>query len=112
MNEKMTDTWMGVKMSGKIPVLTSEDMRKAGAEAGEALKNMEADLGSAEASKVREVFMEDIHSIALAAMKVIEQRLKEDHGIVLTDGQDDFIYIPMEEAIEKICKYPDYRSHM
>ena len=60
----------------------------------------------------REAYMEDVHSIALAAMKVIQEKLKEDHGIVLTDEQDDSIFVPMDEAIEKICGYPDYRSHL
>jgi len=54
--------------------------------------------------------MEEVHSIALEAMKTIEKRLKA-HGVKMTDEQEDSIYVPMSEAIEKICGYPDYASH-
>lgn len=59
----------------------------------------------------KEVHMEDVHSLALAAMKMIEDGLKE-YGITMTPEQEDSIYVPMDTQIEKICGYPDYRSHM
>lgn len=59
----------------------------------------------------KEIAMEDVRSIGLDAMAVIEAKLKE-FGITLTDGQDDEIYVPMVAAIEKIAGYPDYRSHL
>lgn len=55
-----------------------------------------------------DVYMEDIHSIGLEAMKVVEERLKEK-GVVLTDQQQDEIYVPMCDALEKACGHPDYR---
>ena len=59
----------------------------------------------------KEAYMEDVRSIALEAMKLVEEKLKE-HGIVLTDEQNDEIYVPMCDTIEKFCGYPDYASHM
>lgn len=58
----------------------------------------------------KEIYMEDVRNISLEAMALIETRLKE-FGIELKDGQDDLIYVPMEEAIEKIAGCPDYASH-
>lgn len=64
-----------------------------------------------ETDTTRDAFMEDVHSIALDAMNAIEKRLKDDHKIILTPKQQDLIYIPMSNEIEKICGYPGYRSH-
>ena len=58
----------------------------------------------------KEIYMEDVRSIGLEAMALIQARLLE-FGIELKDGQDDLIYVPMEEAIEKIAGSPDYASH-
>jgi len=57
----------------------------------------------------KDFYMEDVHSISLAAMKAIEDGLKE-YGIVLTPEQEDTIYIPMSNEIEKHCDN-DYRNH-
>ena len=54
-------------------------------------------------------YMEDVHSIALKAMKVIEDGLKE-YGIELEEGQDDEIYVPMSVTIEKYSN-GNYRHH-
>ena len=54
-------------------------------------------------------YMEDVHSLALKAFAVIEEGLKE-YGIELPPGEDDKIYVPMEEAIEKLCNC-NYRHH-
>ena len=51
--------------------------------------------------------MEDVHSIALAAMGVVEEKLKE-FDIVLTPEQDDEIYVPLDNTIERLAGYPDY----
>ena len=59
---------------------------------------------------MQEIYMEDVRSIGLEAMALIQARLLE-FGIELKDGQDDLIYVPMEEAIEKIAGSPDYASH-
>jgi hypothetical protein len=56
----------------------------------------------------KEIAMEDVHSIGLEAMSLVEKRLKE-FGIELPVGQDDEIYVPMTDAIEKIAGYPRYR---
>lgn len=56
------------------------------------------------------IAMEDVKSIAVDAMEVIQKELKV-FGIVLTPEQEDEIYVPMCDAIEKIAGYPDYRSH-
>jgi hypothetical protein len=63
-----------------------------------------------ENSMAKTIYMEDVRSIGLEAMALIEKRLLE-FGIELKDGQDDLIYVPMEEAIEKIAGSPDYASH-
>lgn len=54
-------------------------------------------------------YMEDVHSLALKAFAVIEEGLRE-YGIELEDGEDDEIYIPIDEFIEKFC-VGDYRNH-
>ncbi len=56
------------------------------------------------------IAMEDVKSIALDALKVVEDKLKE-FGIEMTDEQSDSVYVPMCDTIEKVAKYPDYRSH-
>jgi hypothetical protein len=56
------------------------------------------------------IAMEDVKSIGLDALKVVEDKLKE-FGIELTDEQSDLIYVPMIDTIEKVAKYPDYRNH-
>lgn len=58
----------------------------------------------------KEIAMEDVNSIGLEAMELIGNRLKE-FGIELKPGQDDLIYVPMVEALEKIAGCPDYRAH-
>jgi uncharacterized protein with ATP-grasp and redox domains len=55
-----------------------------------------------------EIYMEDITTISLDAIKVIEDGLKK-LGITLTDKQVDEIYVPMVEKLEEISKWPDYR---
>ena len=55
----------------------------------------------------RQIYMEDVHSISLAAMKVVEDGLKE-FDIVLTPEQDDEIYVPLDNTIEKLAGCPDY----
>ena len=62
------------------------------------------------AGDVKVPYMEDVHSIGLDAMKVIEEELKK-YGIKMTPEQEDGIYLPMCDAIEKIVGYPDYRHH-
>lgn len=56
----------------------------------------------------KEIHMEDVRDISLAAMEVIQMKFKE-FGIELTDEQDDKIYEPMSEAIEMVAGCPDYR---
>ena len=57
----------------------------------------------------KEIYMEDVRDISLAAMAVIQEKLKE-FGIELTDKQDDEIYEPMSAAIERAAGCPDYRN--
>lgn len=57
-----------------------------------------------------DLYMEDVHSIGLEAMKVIEDKLKP-FGRTLTPEQEDEIYIPICNALEKISN-GDYRSHL
>lgn len=59
---------------------------------------------------MKEIHMEDIRDINLEAFKLIESRLKE-FDINLTPEQEDEIYLPLTSALEKITKYPDYRSY-
>lgn len=56
----------------------------------------------------KEICMEDIITVSLAAIKTIEDELKK-LGITLTDKQVDEIYVPMLEILEKLSKWPDYR---
>jgi hypothetical protein len=58
----------------------------------------------------KEIMMEDVGSISLAAMQVIEDQLKE-FGITMTPEQEDLVFIPMRDAIERIAGCPDYRHH-
>jgi len=58
----------------------------------------------------KEIAMEDVRSIALDAMHVVQEKLKE-FGITLTDEQDDEIYVPLADTLERLAGYPDYRSH-
>jgi len=58
----------------------------------------------------KDIAMEDVNSIAIEAMELIEQELKE-YDIVLTSEQCDELYIPIRDIIEKIAKYPDYRCY-
>ena len=59
---------------------------------------------------MNKLYMEDVSNISLEAMEVIEKRLKE-FNIVLTDKQDDAIYIPLHDMIEKLSN-GDYRREM
>jgi len=54
-------------------------------------------------------YMDDVSDLALKAFEVIEQGLKE-YGIVLNDEQDDAIYVPIRDMIEKHC-INDYRNY-
>jgi len=54
-------------------------------------------------------YLEDVHSLALKAFAVIEEGLKE-YGIELKEGEDDEVYIPISEFIEKHCDN-GYRHH-
>jgi len=58
----------------------------------------------------KQIYMEDISSISLEAMAIIQTKLKE-FGIELTPDQEDKIFIPMENSIELICGCPDFRHH-
>ena len=60
--------------------------------------------------QIANIAMEDIHSIGLDAMELIQGKLKE-YDIVLTPEQEDEIYVPMCAVMEKIAGCPDYRSH-
>lgn len=57
----------------------------------------------------KEIHMEDVHSIALAAMKTIEDALKE-YGLTVPENLEDEMYVPICNTIEKVAGYPDYRS--
>lgn len=57
-----------------------------------------------------DLYMEDIISISLEAFELIERRLKE-YGIEIKEGQDDELYIPMEQTIERYGN-GEYRHHL
>ena len=57
----------------------------------------------------KEIVMEDVSSISLEAMEVVEKGLR-GFGIALTPEQEDAVFVPMKDAVEKIAGYPDYRS--
>ena len=54
-------------------------------------------------------YMEDVTDLALKAFEVIEEGLKK-YGITLNDEQDDAIYVPICNIIEKHC-INDYRNY-
>ena len=54
--------------------------------------------------------MEDVHRIGLDAMILIKDKLRA-FGIELTDIQDDEIYVPLCNILEKLTNASDYRSH-
>tara|TARA_R110000824_G_scaffold12226_7_gene53649 strand:- start:60411 stop:60635 length:225 start_codon:yes stop_codon:yes gene_type:complete len=56
-----------------------------------------------------DLYMEDVASIALEAMALIEKRLKE-FGVDV-EGYEDDLYVPMERTIEKYST-GEYRQHM
>lgn len=56
------------------------------------------------------LYMEEVASIALGAMEVIEDGLKK-HGITLTNEQEDHFYLFIEREIERFSN-GEYRSHM
>jgi len=58
-----------------------------------------------------DLYMEDIHSIALAATELIEAKLAE-YGITLDPalGEDDEIYVPLIATLDKYSN-GDYRHH-
>jgi len=58
----------------------------------------------------KEVYMEDVHRIGLDAMILIKDKLRA-FGIELTDIQDDEIYVPLCNILEKLTNASDYRSH-
>lgn len=58
----------------------------------------------------KDIYMEDIASISLDAMKVIEDWLAK-YGIKIKPEQEDDIYVPIHDFLEKIAGYPEYRSH-
>lgn len=58
---------------------------------------------------MKELYMEDVHSIALEATELVQKRLKE-FGIELTDAEEDEIYVPLDNAIEKHSN-GDYKGY-
>lgn len=56
-------------------------------------------------------YLEDVHSLGLDALELIETVLKEKFEIELTDEQSDEIYVPIKQVLEKLSN-GEYRSHM
>jgi len=56
------------------------------------------------------IAMEDVKSIGLEAAQVVQDRLKE-FGVELTPEQEDEVYVPLCQVVEKLAGYPDYRNH-
>ena len=57
----------------------------------------------------KDMYMDDVGIIALAAFDQIEGRLKK-FGITLTPEQQDWFYVPIWEKLEKFSN-GDYRSY-
>ena len=55
------------------------------------------------------LYMEQVSSISLGAIKVIEDGLKE-HGIEMTDEQEDHIFIFIKREVERFGN-GEYRNH-
>lgn len=59
---------------------------------------------------IKELYMEEVHSASLKGIDAIIEYLKEIN-IALTAEQEDFVYIAMDEALEKISN-GNYRREM
>jgi len=57
----------------------------------------------------KEIWMDDINSIALEATELIQKRLKE-YEIEIKDEQEDEFYVPVFNALEKYTN-GDYRNN-
>jgi len=57
-----------------------------------------------------DLYMEEVTSISLGAMGVIEEGLKK-HGITMTDTQEDNIYLFIEREVERFGN-GEYRHHL
>jgi hypothetical protein len=57
----------------------------------------------------KQIWMDDVVSIALEATELIQKRLKE-HGIEVKDAQEDEFHIPIFNALEKYSN-GDYRNN-
>lgn len=55
------------------------------------------------------MYMEDVRDISLEVVKLIENRLNK-FGIKMNDEQEDEIYNPVFNALEKISN-GDYKNH-
>lgn len=56
----------------------------------------------------KDLYMDDVGSISLAAVELIQERLKK-FGITLTPEQEDWFYVPIFDNLEKFSN-GDYRS--
>jgi len=56
------------------------------------------------------LYSEDVSSIALAAMEVIEEGLKK-HGVIMTDVQEDHIYLFVEREVERFGNGQYHHHH-
>ena len=59
---------------------------------------------------IKEMYMEDVHSAALAAIDAAEIDLKT-RGIALSEKQQDEVYIVIDNALEKLSN-GNYRHEM
>lgn len=57
----------------------------------------------------KQLWMDDISTIAIEATELIQKRLKE-HGIDIKDAQEDEFYVPIFAALEKYSN-GDYRHN-
>ena len=55
------------------------------------------------------LYMEQVHSIALDAMKVVEDGLAK-YGIKMTDEQEDHIYMFIDREVERFSN-GEYRNY-
>lgn len=56
-----------------------------------------------------DLYMDDVHSIALEVTELVQKRLKE-FNIELNDIQADEFFVPVDNALEKYSN-GDYRGH-
>ena len=61
-------------------------------------------------NKTKDVFMEDVAKITLDSTEYIIRQLAI-HGYTVKPEEEDLIYLPLLDIVDKFFNFPDYRHH-